>query len=291
MIRSSFIFYSSYYEAIKNLPEDEQCQMYKIIVEYIIANKQPKKLSKTSKACFLLIKPFLDSSIKRYCANVKNGKKGGRPKKETTPQKKPTETQTKPNNNPSKTQTITQVKPNPKPKQNLNMNMNSNMNINIKENNNIIKEKNINNDDVVDENKKLFDVLLNKINLLQQKHTEQKEMFNYISDLFKRISEIPEFIVKNNVYKSNQILKHFDNLFIGTDEQIIERFVLILEQINQAKNISNRFKYSVSVLYSLATNIADNVDYTPTKQDSFIHNNYTPEQIASCITNLDEFEV
>lgn len=295
---NSFIFFASYYDAIKNLPEDEQGQFYKAFIEYAIMQKQPKKLTATAKACFLLVKPFLDSSIKRYDANVQNGKKGGRPKKqEQKPNENPNETQTKPNNNPTTNPNETQTKPNPKPKQNLNRNRNRNSNSNInniKENNNIKEKNNLDNKnvDVVVEKKDIaINVLLNKIVSLQQKYVEQKDMFIYLTKLFERINQETSFVIKNKTYTSQSVLENLINLFNGEDNQIIDRFTNILTMISNATNVSNRFKYSVSVMYHQATNVLDNVNYTPPSKDKFIHNNYTSEQIASLITDLDTAEV
>ncbi len=297
MKRNSFVFFASYYDAIKNLPEDEQGQFYKTLVEYIIVGKQPKKLSQTAKACFLLVKPFLDNSAKRYDANIENGKKGGRPKKqEQKPKQNPTETQTKPNNNPSDNPNITQEKPNPKPKQNLNrIEKNSNRNINnIKENNNIKEKNTLDNKNVavvVEKKDIAIDILLKKIVSLQQKYVEQKDMFIYLTKLFERINQETGFVIKNKTYTSQAVLENLINLFNGEDNQIIDRFTNILTMISNATNISNRFKYSVSVMYHQATNVLDNVNYTPPSKDKFIHNNYTSEQIASLITDLDTAEV
>lgn len=119
LIRENFLFYGSYYEAISEsgLPDEEQGLIYKAIIDYAIAKKEPKNLSSAGKMCFKLIKPTIDSALRRYDANVQNGKAGGRPKNQTQqePKQNPTETQTKPSSNPNKTQQETQQEP----KQNL----------------------------------------------------------------------------------------------------------------------------------------------------------------------------
>ena len=74
-MNTSFIFFASYYEAIKNLSEEEQGLFYKTLVEYAIVNKQPKNLTPACKACFVILKPFLDSSINQYRARVEMVKK------------------------------------------------------------------------------------------------------------------------------------------------------------------------------------------------------------------------
>lgn len=93
----NLIFYGSYYEAIKELPESEQGKVYKAIMDYAMEKIEPKLVG-IPKAIFTLIRPTLDASIKNY----ENGKKGGRPKTEIETELQ-TETETQ-----SKTQTITQ---------------------------------------------------------------------------------------------------------------------------------------------------------------------------------------
>ena len=107
MENNSFVFHQSYWEAIDNLPNDlNKCNLIKSICEYMFYSNEPT-LEGIEKSIWLLIKPTLDASSKRYKASVENGKKGGRPKK----------TQEKPNNNLTETNRLKQVKPN----QNLNI--------------------------------------------------------------------------------------------------------------------------------------------------------------------------
>lgn len=119
LIRENFLFYGSYYEAISEsgLPDDEQGLIYKAIIDYAIAKKEPKYLTSAGKMCFKLIKPTIDSALKRYDASVQNGRAGGRPRNQT---------QEKPSNNPSNNPDKTQQEPNinleetqEKPRQNL----------------------------------------------------------------------------------------------------------------------------------------------------------------------------
>lgn len=115
MEKSSFTFFKSYYDAIKEIPEEYQLELYNAIFEYYFEGKEPENLSSISKAMFILIKPNIDSSIKKYSANQENGKKGGRPRnnsknEEETSQNK---TEEKSNKNPK----ITQQKPKENPKE------------------------------------------------------------------------------------------------------------------------------------------------------------------------------
>lgn len=132
-LRNSFIFYSSYYEAISGLPEKEQGKIYKAIIEYAIARKEPTELTIAGKMCFTLIKPTIDSALARYDASVENGKLGGRPKSKSSENKNLEKTQQQPIKNQNETQQ--------EPNQNLNYNYNYNLNYN-KEREKNIKEEN-----------------------------------------------------------------------------------------------------------------------------------------------------
>lgn len=86
-MRNSFIFYKSFYESIKELDKDIQYEIYKAIIEYEFEKKEPN-LKGVSKSIFTLIKPQLEANDIKY----ENGKKGGRPKTETKPNKNQKET-------------------------------------------------------------------------------------------------------------------------------------------------------------------------------------------------------
>ena len=122
--RDSFIFYRSFYEAIQDLPKENQLELYNAIAQYSLNFEDPT-LNGLSNTIFKLIKPQLDANNKRFVNGQKgaehgkkgaeHGKKGGRPKKETPLNIK---------NNPPK---------NPP---------NNNVHINVNENNNVKKNKN-----------------------------------------------------------------------------------------------------------------------------------------------------
>lgn len=74
----SFIFYRSFRDAIADLDTGEQLETLLAICDYALYGIEPR-LKGTPKAIFTLSKPNLDANYKRR----KNGKKGGRPPKET----------------------------------------------------------------------------------------------------------------------------------------------------------------------------------------------------------------
>jgi len=91
--RNGFTFYRSFYESLEHLPTNQQVKIYNAICNYALNNVEPN-LTSNLKSIFILIKPNIDSAIKR----ADNGKKGGRPKTKT----KPNNNQNKPNKNQSK---------------------------------------------------------------------------------------------------------------------------------------------------------------------------------------------
>lgn len=79
MERDSFIFYKSFYEAIKETNQETQNQLFNAICQKALYENDIE-LTGTAKILYVLIKPQLEANSKRYA----DGKKGGRPKKETT---------------------------------------------------------------------------------------------------------------------------------------------------------------------------------------------------------------
>lgn len=73
--RESFVFYKSFYEAIKKIPKKYQLELFDAIAQYSLEGTEPEKLSGTASAMFVLIKPNIDSSQRKYEASVINGKK------------------------------------------------------------------------------------------------------------------------------------------------------------------------------------------------------------------------
>ena len=69
MARDSFIFYRSFYEAISELPKENQADTYNAIMQYAL-DQEEIELTGISKAIFSLVKPQLDANYKKY----ENGK-------------------------------------------------------------------------------------------------------------------------------------------------------------------------------------------------------------------------
>ena len=106
MARDSFIFYRSFYEAISELPKENQADSYNAIMRYAL-DQEEIELTGISKAIFSLVKPQLDANYKKY----ENGKQN----------KSKTEAKTKQ----TKSKKVTNVNEN----ENVNDNVNDNDNV------------------------------------------------------------------------------------------------------------------------------------------------------------------
>ena len=108
MARDSFIFYRSFYEAISELPKENQADSYNAIMRYAL-DQEEIELTGISKAIFSLVKPQSDANYKKY----ENGKQ----------KKSKTEAKTKQ----TKSKKVT----------NVNDNVNENVNVNVNDNDNV----------------------------------------------------------------------------------------------------------------------------------------------------------
>lgn len=93
-MRDSVVFYRSFYEAIKRLPEKEQAESFRAIMEYALNDKEPEEYG-VAMAIYLMAKPQIDANNKRY----QNGNKGGRPLSKSKPSDNQTITKHEPNVN------------------------------------------------------------------------------------------------------------------------------------------------------------------------------------------------
>ena len=76
--RDSFVFYRSFYEASKDLKNEEFISLIKAIIEYALDGIE-HNLDGIPDKFFILMKPNLDANNKKYI----DGLKGGRPLKKT----------------------------------------------------------------------------------------------------------------------------------------------------------------------------------------------------------------
>lgn len=73
--KKSFVFYGSWWEAIKNLPRDVQGDVLTAIIEYGLSGETTGQLKPIAKALLALVKPQIDANNQKF----ENGRKGGRP--------------------------------------------------------------------------------------------------------------------------------------------------------------------------------------------------------------------
>jgi len=127
MSKDSFIFYRSFYEATKILPDKKRLKIYEMIIELGLNDKKIEENDNLIKSLFTLIEPQISANNERY----ENGKKGGRPKKNKELI-----------NTPKKTNGFEKIKTNgyenKKPNENVNENDNVNVNENVNENDNVL---------------------------------------------------------------------------------------------------------------------------------------------------------
>jgi hypothetical protein len=166
MERESFVIYKSFYEAIKELPDDIRLLLHDAIMEYGLYGIEPVDLPPIPRSIFTLIKPQLDANNRKY----ENGKKGGRPRKAEVNQEQvsvePTETQNDSSGKPKKNQTETKPKPNnnqeeTKPEPNVNVNENVNENVEKNKSNKLdLQKKKTKEKETLERRKKFYDSLI-----------------------------------------------------------------------------------------------------------------------------------
>ena len=118
MERDSFIFYRSFWEALRQCPDDVRLQLYDAIADFALNFKKPNKLDGVAAIVIPLIEPQISANNKRYV----NGLKGGAPQGNQNARKT---TKKQPQNNPKNNQKTT------KKQSNENVNVNENVNENV----------------------------------------------------------------------------------------------------------------------------------------------------------------
>lgn len=105
-MRKSFIFYRSFYDAVKTLPIKIQAEIYNAIADYALNGNLPTDISPIALSIFTIIQPQIDANTRRY----ENGCKGGAPpgnknakkttkNNQTSTNKQPKTTKPQPNDN------------------------------------------------------------------------------------------------------------------------------------------------------------------------------------------------
>lgn len=93
-LRESMVVYRSFYEAIKHLPKEDQADTWAAIFEYGL-NFEEIQLEGIPKTIFTLVKPQIQSNIKKYF----NGKVDKTKERESKPEAKDKQNESKPEGN------------------------------------------------------------------------------------------------------------------------------------------------------------------------------------------------
>lgn len=80
MERDSFIFYRSFWSAIKVQSKEIQQEVLQCVIEYALEGKLPQDAGPITLSMFALMRPVIDRNNTRFA----NGKKGGRPPRRST---------------------------------------------------------------------------------------------------------------------------------------------------------------------------------------------------------------
>lgn len=94
----SFVLYRSVFEATAHLDDKEFRSIICALADYAFERKIPE-FNGALNSIFVLVKPSIDASLKRYEAAVENGKQGGRPPSNQQPDGNQTETREEPEEN------------------------------------------------------------------------------------------------------------------------------------------------------------------------------------------------
>lgn len=78
-MRDGFVFYRSFFDAIRIFPPEQQAEIYNAICLYALDGIPYEGEEDAVRIVFTLVKPQIDANNLRY----ENGKKGGRPRKKT----------------------------------------------------------------------------------------------------------------------------------------------------------------------------------------------------------------
>lgn len=208
--KESFVFYKSFYDALQDLKDKDRLKVYDAICEMAL-NGNERNLTGISKTVFTLIKPQVIANNRRY----ENGKKGGRPKKETMGFEK--------------NKTIGYSKTETKTKPNVNVNVNENDNDNVNENDEV-------GDSCVDGLQKVIEFYENNIGLITPYTVEILQDFLRGMD-YEVVIFAMKKAVESNV-RTIQYIKGTLNNWSKSGVKTLSEAQLENEKFNKKKNMS-----------------------------------------------------
>ena len=216
MARDSFIFYRSFYEAISELPKENQADTYDAIMQYAL-NQKEIELIGISKAIFSLVKPQLDANYKKY----ENGKQ------------KKSKKEAKVKQNESKAET------------NVNDNENENVNVNDNDNDNV-------GDSCVDGLQEVIDFYSNNIGFLNPYGLKILE--SYVEDMSSELVIYAMQIAVENNKKTISYIKAILNNWAKANIKTLEEAKREnKKKVSNDKQIEQR-KYTEDEFESLYAN-------------------------------------
>ena len=105
MERNSMIIYRSFYEAIKELPKENQADVWTAVYEYGL-NGNKIDLPGISNTIFILISPQIEANYKKYLNGIKPKTKQNQSEKEAKPKQKKSKTETNVNDNENENENV-----------------------------------------------------------------------------------------------------------------------------------------------------------------------------------------
>lgn len=203
MARDSFIFYRSFYEAISELPKDNQADSYNAIMRYAL-DQEEIELTGISKAIFSLVKPQLDANYKKY----ENGKQK---KSKTEAKQKQT-----------KSKKVANV--------NENVNVNDNVNVNVNDNDKV-------SDSCVDGLQKIIDFYNENIGLITPYGVEVLE--DYSKDM---PTDLIIYAMQISVEANKRTIKYIKAILNNWQKAGIRTLVQAKDENHKKKNESKEIE-------------------------------------------------
>jgi hypothetical protein len=105
MERNSMIIYRSFYEAIKELPKENQADVWTAVYEYGL-NGNKIDLQGISNTIFILISPQIEANYKKYLNGIKPKTKQNQSEKEAKPKQKKSKTEANVNDNDNENENV-----------------------------------------------------------------------------------------------------------------------------------------------------------------------------------------
>lgn len=205
MARDSFIFYRSFYEAISELPKENQADSYNAIMRYAL-DQEEIELTGISKAIFSLVKPQLDANYKKY----ENGKQK---KSKTEAKQKQTKSKKVANVN-----------------ENVNVNVNDNVNVNVNDNDKV-------SDSCVDGLQKIIDFYNENIGLITPYGVEVLE--DYSKDM---PTDLIIYAMQISVEANKRTIKYIKAILNNWQKAGIRTLVQAKDENHKKKNESKEIE-------------------------------------------------